>query len=104
MALEKINQVNDIKEIPPEEYDTLAAEIREFLVGKISESGGPKKRICPYNPHIRHLYHKISTPPKIAVDLIYTVGHSGTVTRFTPLSEAPNSAVEVSLTFTSSGR
>ena len=40
MALEKINQVNDIKEIPPEEYDTLAAEIREFLVGKISESGG----------------------------------------------------------------
>ena len=27
MVLEKINQVGDIKQIPPEEYDTLAEEI-----------------------------------------------------------------------------
>lgn len=40
MALEKINQVNDIKEIPPEEYEQLAAEIREFLIDKISRTGG----------------------------------------------------------------
>ncbi|MBR5509468.1 MAG: 1-deoxy-D-xylulose-5-phosphate synthase [Lachnospiraceae bacterium] len=40
MALEKINQVNDIKNIPPEEYEILAAEIREFLVEKISQTGG----------------------------------------------------------------
>ena len=40
MVLEKINQVNDIKKIPPEEYDTLAEEIRHFLVEKISRSGG----------------------------------------------------------------
>ena len=40
MALEKINQVNDIKNIPPEEYELLAAEIREFLVEKISQTGG----------------------------------------------------------------
>lgn len=40
MVLEKIEKVNDIKEIPPEEYETLAAEIREFLVEKISRTGG----------------------------------------------------------------
>lgn len=40
MVLEKINQVNDIKQIPPEEYETLAAEIREFLISKISQTGG----------------------------------------------------------------
>lgn len=40
MVLEKINQVNDIKKISPEEYDTLASEIREFLVEKISQTGG----------------------------------------------------------------
>lgn len=40
MVLEKINQVGDIKQIPPEEYDILAEEIRHFLVEKISRSGG----------------------------------------------------------------
>ena len=40
MVLEKINQVGDIKQIPPEEYDTLAEEIRHFLVEKISRRGG----------------------------------------------------------------
>ncbi|MBS6398065.1 MAG: 1-deoxy-D-xylulose-5-phosphate synthase [Clostridiales bacterium] len=40
MVLEKIDQVNDIKKIPPEDYETLAEEIREFLIAKISESGG----------------------------------------------------------------
>ena len=39
MVLEKINQVNDIKKIPPEEYDTLAEEIRQFLITKISQTG-----------------------------------------------------------------
>ena len=40
MALEKINQVNNIKQIPPEEYEVLAAEIREFVIEKISSTGG----------------------------------------------------------------
>ena len=40
MVLEKINQVNDIKKIPPEEYELLAEEIREFLIDKISQTGG----------------------------------------------------------------
>ena len=40
MVLEKINQANDIKKIPPEEYEQLAEEIRAFLIGKISRTGG----------------------------------------------------------------
>ncbi|HBN57425.1 MAG TPA: 1-deoxy-D-xylulose-5-phosphate synthase [Lachnospiraceae bacterium] len=40
MVLEKIDQVNDIKKISPEEYGLLAEEIREFLIGKISQNGG----------------------------------------------------------------
>jgi len=40
MALEKINQVNDIKQLDKSEWNTLAEEIRSFLVEKISVSGG----------------------------------------------------------------
>ncbi len=40
MALEKIEQVNDIRKIPSEEYEVLASEIREFLIEKISQTGG----------------------------------------------------------------
>ena len=40
MILEKINKVNDIKEVPKEEYADLAAEIRNFLIEKISHHGG----------------------------------------------------------------
>lgn len=38
MILEKINKVNDIKDIPKEEYGELAAEIRNFLIEKISRN------------------------------------------------------------------
>ena len=40
MLLDKINQANDIKKIKPEEYPTLAEEIRQFLIQKISKTGG----------------------------------------------------------------
>lgn len=40
MLLEQINNPNDIKTIDPEDYDILAEEIREFLINKISETGG----------------------------------------------------------------
>lgn len=40
MVLEKINQENDIKKLDPEELPILAEEIREFLIKKISVSGG----------------------------------------------------------------
>lgn len=40
MVLERINEPNDIKNIDKEEYGLLAEEIRQFLVEKISVSGG----------------------------------------------------------------
>ena len=40
MILDRINQPNDIKEINPSEYEQLAEEIRQFLIEKISVSGG----------------------------------------------------------------
>ncbi len=40
MVIEKINELNDIKEIPKEEYPILAEEIRTFLIEAISRQGG----------------------------------------------------------------
>lgn len=40
MYLEKIEQVNDVKKIAPENYAALAQEIRDFLIQKISVTGG----------------------------------------------------------------
>lgn len=40
MVLEKIKKENDIKELPEEELKILASEIREFLIEKISVTGG----------------------------------------------------------------
>lgn len=40
MILERIKGANDIKQISPDEYENLAEEIREFLIQKISKTGG----------------------------------------------------------------
>lgn len=40
MLLDTINKVNDIKNIAPENYPALAEEIRQFLIEKISKTGG----------------------------------------------------------------
>ncbi len=40
MYLEQIEQANDIKKIAPENYGALAQEIRDFLIEKISVTGG----------------------------------------------------------------
>ncbi len=40
MLLESIKKVNDIKSVNKEDYDVLAEEIREFLIKKISVTGG----------------------------------------------------------------
>lgn len=40
MLLEQIQEENDIKKIAKEDWDKLAAEIREFLIEKISVTGG----------------------------------------------------------------
>ena len=40
MLLEQICKENDIKKIKKEDWDALAAEIRQFLIEKISVTGG----------------------------------------------------------------
>lgn len=40
MILDTITKANDIKEVDPQELDELAQEIRDFLIEKISKSGG----------------------------------------------------------------
>ena len=40
MYLEQIQNVNDIKNIDPKNYEELAQEIRDFLIRKISVTGG----------------------------------------------------------------
>ena len=40
MLLEKINEPNDIKKLDTADYDVLANEIRDFLIQKISVTGG----------------------------------------------------------------
>ncbi|MCD8301373.1 MAG: 1-deoxy-D-xylulose-5-phosphate synthase, partial [Clostridiales bacterium] len=38
--LDAINEANDIKQIPKEKYPALAQEIRDFLLEKVSKTGG----------------------------------------------------------------
>ena len=40
MILDRITAPNDIKRLKPQEYEPLAGEIREFLINRISVSGG----------------------------------------------------------------
>ena len=40
MILETIEKENDIKKVPPEDWNALAEEIRQFLINKISVTGG----------------------------------------------------------------
>ena len=40
MLLDLINKPNDIKKLSEESYENLAQEIRDFLIHKISISGG----------------------------------------------------------------
>ena len=40
MILEKIKKPNDIHKIPLEDFEPLAAEIRDFLIRSVSQTGG----------------------------------------------------------------
>ena len=44
MLLDKINKPNDIKNIDKDKLNDLAKEIREFLIEKISLTGGNRKK------------------------------------------------------------
>lgn len=38
--LDLINEANDIKKVKPSDYNKLAEEIRKFIIGNISKTGG----------------------------------------------------------------
>ena len=38
--LEQIEKTGDIKKVAPQDYEALAAEIRRFLIHKVSRTGG----------------------------------------------------------------
>ena len=40
MVLDEIKNINDIKKVDPAKYKALAEEIRQFLIEKISKTGG----------------------------------------------------------------
>lgn len=72
MILEKINQPNDVKDIPKEELPILAQEIRTFLIDKLSVTGGH----LASNLGVIELtiaLHRILTFPQDK--LIWDVGH-----------------------------
>ncbi len=92
--LDSIRQPNDIKNIPPAQYETLAQEIREFLLESISKTGGhlasnlgvveltmalhlcldlPKDKIVWDVGHQSYV-HKILTGRKDAFDGLRTYG------------------------------
>ena len=72
MLLERIEKENDIKELSMEELDQLAGEIREFLIQKISLTGGH----LASNLGVVELtiaMHRVFTLPKDK--MIWDVGH-----------------------------
>ena len=72
MLLERIEKENDIKELNMEELDQLAGEIREFLIQKISLTGGH----LASNLGVVELtiaMHRVFTLPKDK--MIWDVGH-----------------------------
>ena len=72
MVLEKINQANDIKKIPPEEYEQLAEEIRAFLIEKISRTG----RASGFQPGVVELTMALHLSLDLPRDkIVWDVGH-----------------------------
>ncbi len=59
MYLEKINKVGDVKKIPAEHLGALCDEIRDFLIEKISHTGGHLGsnlgvvELCHFEHHFR---------------------------------------------------
>ena len=52
MLLDNIRQVNDIKNVREEDLAALAEEIRQFLIEKISVTGGDRKSTRLNSSHI----------------------------------------------------
>ena len=70
--LERIQKANDIKELNNEELEILAKEIREFLIEKISKSGGHLASNLGV-VELTMAMHKVFTLPEDKI--IWDVGH-----------------------------
>ena len=72
MLLEKIQKENDIKQLKPEELEKLAEEIRQFLVEKISVTGGHLASNLGVVELTMALHLAFELPPD---KMIWDVGH-----------------------------
>ena len=79
MLLERIERENDVKKLKTGELEELAAEIRQFLIEKISMTGGH----LASNLGVVELtiaMHRVFQLPEDK--MIWDVGHSPTPTRY----------------------
>lgn len=74
--LDKIEKVNDIKKISPEQYGELAEEIRQFLVEKVSKTGGHLASNLGVVELTMALHLALDLPKD---KIIYDVGHQSYV-------------------------
>ena len=72
MLLKKINAPNDIKKIPKERLDDLALEIREFLIDKLSVTGGHLASNLGAVELTMALHYELNLPKD---KIIWDVGH-----------------------------
>ncbi len=74
--LDKIEKINDIKKIEPEQYGQLAEEIRQFLVEKLSKTGGHLASNLGVVELTMALHLALDLPKD---KIIYDVGHQSYV-------------------------
>ncbi len=74
--LDKIEKVNDIKKISPDQYGELAEEIRQFLVEKVSKTGGHLASNLGVVELTMALHLALDLPKD---KIIYDVGHQSYV-------------------------
>ncbi len=72
MLLKKINAPNDIKKIPKDRLDDLALEIREFLIDKLSITGGHLASNLGAVELTMALHYELNLPKD---KIIWDVGH-----------------------------
>ena len=102
--LDNIRQPNDIKKVPPKEYDQLAGEIREFLLESISKTGGHLASNLGVVELTMALHLCLDLPKD---KIVWDVGHQSYVHKILTEERTPLAACalsEVSADFPKSGR
>lgn len=72
MLLEKINSVRDLRKLPPDKLETLAAELREYILDVISKNGGHLASSLGVVELTIALHYVFNTPRD---KIIWDVGH-----------------------------